>query len=454
MVKGLRFPDDTNEGAVVSDVNRYLDKVRNLSSTYEELSVVDVKDVQERISAGRNFTPSQMEALNSSLNFISSIRNVVTAFQLYTRTRILAEELSKRPLNEGSKQRLGKVNERLRILYPLMQVLTHKPENEGKLIDDVVLQVRTTLRNSAQERLTNKQREVDFLRGEVDRLANEAEEFRKQLKKGLGIFSNKKPIQRNLESTEEELHQRQGQLELASRELEFAKTYNDLVAQVVDRLDATKPYRKELAQVVARERELNKLLTSVTSTSRFYEKIVELSEEERVRIMEMILQERETELREPGTLRDILNMERFKNILSSHMKVFSTPSYVGFNNDYRTDVIWVTVSLPEGMWDMDLQMRLMNVLSGNINVEASKAVTIKQIPQVDPWTISLTVFFAKGRAENLEKYPSMQRDSQVVRPGDRYLYRSFLLEQGVQDVEALVSQLQGGEGEREAQRQG
>jgi hypothetical protein len=150
-----------------------------------------------------------------------------------------------------------------------------------------------------------------------------------------------------------------------------------------------------------------------------------------------------------NVLKDILDKKRFNEIMDSLMRVFRTPSYAGFNNNYKTDFIWVTVSIPEGLWDMDLQQRLMNILSSNIEVEANKAISIRQIPQIEPWTISIMVVYAKGTLKHLEKYNNMIKDVESFKPNEKLLFRSFLLEQGVWDLDTLIKELKKEEIEHE-----
>jgi hypothetical protein len=80
----------------------------------------------------------------------------------------------------------------------------------------------------------------------------------------------------------------------------------------------------------------------------------------------------------------------------------------------------------------------LNVFS---NVEASKSISIRQITQVDPWTITFLTIFAKARLDQMEKFSSMKADNESVKKSDRVLFRSYLLEQGFHNVQELVDEL-------------
>jgi hypothetical protein len=97
----------------------------------------------------------------------------------------------------------------------------------------------------------------------------------------------------------------------------------------------------------------------------------------------------------------------------------------------------VSISIPEKLWDQDLQMKLVNALASSLKIEASKGITVRQISQIDPWTISILVIFAKARIEDIEMYHTMKRDAGEARKAERILFRSYLLEHWSKDIEKL-----------------
>jgi hypothetical protein len=184
-------------------------------------------------------------------------------------------------------------------------------------------------------------------------------------------------------------------------------------------------------------------MSMVTTTDNYYERVVELGSAEQLKIMEKILREEEDSLRGESILKEIVDKDRFRGIVKSYIRIFSVPNYAGLSDSYRTDLIWATVGIPPGLWDQELQGSLSSVLNVYSSVEASKSISIRQIPQVDPWTVTFLIVMAKARIDQIEKFPSMKNDMDAVMKSEKVLFRSFLLEQGVQSVEELAVQLEG-----------
>ena len=106
-------------------------------------------------------------------------------------------------------------------------------------------------------------------------------------------------------------------------------------------------------------------------------------------------------------------------------------------------MIWTTVGIPPGLWDQDLQGTLSSVLNSYSSVEASKSISIRQTPQLDPWTITFLVVLAKASVDQIESFSSMKNDADAVRKSEKALFRSFLLEQGYKSIDDLVSAVEG-----------
>ena len=47
------------------------------------------------------------------------------------------------------------------------------------------------------------------------------------------------------------------------------------------------------------------------------------------------------------------------------------------------------------------------------------------------------------RRDKIEKFSAMKSDAEVVRRSEKVLFRSFLLENGIQDLNDLMAQLEG-----------
>ena len=124
------------------------------------------------------------------------------------------------------------------------------------------------------------------------------------------------------------------------------------------------------------------------------------------------------------------------------MRIFSISSYAGLSENYRSDLIWATVGIPSGLWDQELQGFLNNSLNVFSSIESSKSISIRQLSQIDPWTITFLIIFAKARTDQIEKFTSMKNDTEAVSKAERVLFRSFLLEQGIQNIDELTMKLE------------
>ena len=158
--------------------------------------------------------------------------------------------------------------------------------------------------------------------------------------------------------------------------------------------------------------------------------------------MDKILKEEEASLKGEEILKEIVDRDRFRDIVRSYIRIFSVANYAGLNDSYRTDLIWTTVSIPSGLWDQQLQGMLSNTLNVYSSVEASKSISIRQINQIDPWTITFVIILAKARIEDIENFVSMKNDADTIKKSEKVLFRSLLIEQGIHDINELSWKIQ------------
>ncbi|MBO3757922.1 MAG: hypothetical protein JTT14_02295, partial [Candidatus Brockarchaeota archaeon] len=270
-------------------------------------------------------------------------------------------------------------------------------------------------------------------RTEKERLEREIKRIR------LDLSGKKRRLRENVKELEAKLSSLSVDEEYSKKESEMLQNELKLVSELEKDLEIVSEYRRLLSQVVSKSDELNSTLSRMTTTTSYYERVVELSEAEQLKIMKRILEEQESSLKSENVLKEILDRDRFKGIVKSYLRVFSIPSYAGLSNDYRTDLIWVTVGIPQGLWDQDLQETLRGMLNVYSTVEASKSIVVKQIPQIDPWVITFLTIFAKARIDQIENFISMKNESESIRRTEKVLFRSFLLEQGLLTEDELLS---------------
>ncbi|WP_338602146.1 tubulin-like doman-containing protein [Sulfolobus tengchongensis] len=452
-LNNIRFEEDTIEGSAVSLELKELNKANELINNYENLNKNILNEVRERIRAGKNFTTTQREVMESAVDFSNLVISLVSTIKSYVKAKLLADDLTRRNLQipDNMKTRINEIAEReLNALSQLFQVLTMSPEKQVKILDEAISRLIDLL-ESSENRIRDAENQSLSVEREIQRLTSEKEELKKEYNKIRIDFSGKK---KRIADAIADIDARISSLTKINEEnkqtLDKIKDFYNSLKTLKDKLDVNKPYRANLLTLVNLERELVSILSNITRTTKYYEKVVELSEYEQNKIIEKILMEdQRLDKGDNNVLKEILDKKRFNEIMDSLMRVFRTPSYAGFNNNYKTDFIWVTVSIPEGLWDMDLQQRLMNILSSNIQVEASKAISIRQTSQIEPWTISIMVVYAKGTLKYLEKYNNMIKDVEAFKPNEKILFRSFLLEQGIWDLDTFIKELKKEEIEHE-----
>lgn len=452
-LRNINFEEDTIEGSAVSLALKEISKANDLINNYDNLNKNILNEIRERIRAGKNFTTTQREIMESAVDFSNLVISLVSTVKSYVKAKLLADDLSRRNLQipDSMKNRIGEIAEReLSALSQLFQVLTMSPEKQVKLLDEAIARLIDLL-ESSENRIKEAENQVLSVEREIQRLLSEKEELKKEYDKIRIDFSGKKKRIADAISNIDARISSLNKIKEQNKEiLDKIKDFHNSLKILKDKLDVNKPYRISLLSLMNLEKELISILSNITKTTKYYEKVVELSEYEQNKIIERILMEdQRLDKGDNNVLKDILDKKRFNEIMDSLMRVFRTPSYAGFNNNYKTDFIWVTVSIPEGLWDMDLQQRLMNILSSNIEVEANKAISIRQIPQIEPWTISIMVVYAKGMLRHLEKYNNMIKDVESFKPNEKLLFRSFLLEQGVWDLDTLIKELKKEEIEHE-----
>lgn len=439
-VRAIRFPEDKIEYGVVKKIEDLIEVMSNISNTYEAVAEISLDEIEQGIVSGRGFTIKQIGLLRSYLSFVKLVSSGINSIKIYLRARSLAEELIKRYGKAQTKeaQTVKQINEvELSQLFSALQTLLSMPEMEAKTLDQVTLGLRVLRKN-----LEDQYRDKDSLVEHTKRLLSQKEAEEKQMRNEIrsikiDLAGRRKKLERQLASIQSEINILRTRLEEQERDAERSKRIYELARDLVAGLEVTSEYRKHLVQIASTEREINTLMSEITKTAKFYERVVELSEAEQMRIMEKILKEEEASLRGDEILNEIIDRDRFRATIERLIRILSIPTQVGLVNNFRTDLIWVTVSIPEKLWDQDLQMKLVNILAPNLKIEASKGITVRQIPQVDPWTISILVIVAKAKIEDLEMFHAMKRDASETRKAERPLFRSYLIEHWSRDIEEL-----------------
>ena len=446
--EAMKFDEDSVEYTVVQQVKSWMESITQLSRVYDDFgkSVPSaIAEMENSMTASKFLTASQIRMVRAYTNLVYLVTASVEAMETYLMAKALADEVAIRFAKEQSRQGRRAVTMGDTELLPLFKALGFlltRPETEVKSFEQFLPGIRIVKKNTearlkeSMAESTSQERLLAQKEAERDRVKSDLRKVR------VDISGKRKLLQRQLDAIENDVTGLKTQID--QMKTDNAKTQSELdrAAQLEKTLEITAPYRKSVNNIVNKSAELNKMISEITSTGSYYERVVELSEAEQIKIMEKILKEEEASLRGEGILKEILDRDRFRSIVKSYMRVFSVSNYAGLVDKYRSDLMWVTVGIPPALWDQELQGALSSTLNAFSSVEASKSISIRQINQVDPWTITFLVILAKARIDQIEKFSAMKNDAEGVRKSEKVLFRSFLLEHGFESVDEMISGLE------------
>jgi len=448
VLRAMAFGPETTEYSVVQGLNHWHGQISNLGGTYEQF-LKDIPlytaELENSITASKFLTSSQIRQVRGYLSFVNLVATSLETLTLYIRAKGLADEVAVLFAKDESKEgrmAASKGETDLLPLYKAAGYILNRPETEIKVSDQYIPGIRLVRKGlddtfreasasleSAERLLAQKQQDVTRLTKEIDKIK-------------VDVSGKKKLLRRTLATLQNEVEAVRVQIEQQRVERDKLGADLDKLSELERALEITSPYRKLLASVVNKTAELNTLMSGITNTGSYYERVVELSEVEQIKIMEKILGEDEESLKGESILKEIVDRERFRSIVKSYIRIFGVPNYPGLSDNYRSDLIWATVGIPAGLWDQELQGALTSTLNVYSSVEASKSISLRQINQMDPWTITFLVIMAKARIDQIEKFPSMKNDMEGVTRSERLLFRSFLLEQGLQGIDDLIAKFE------------
>jgi hypothetical protein len=448
VLQAMMFAEDTVEYAVMQRVNRWREEISRLSRTQEDFAAalpISLAELENSITASKFLTSNQIRQIRSYINLVTLVGTAAETFEIYLRAKALADELAIRYAKDQSKEGRRAVTIGETELIPIFKaagaILT-RPETEVKMSEQYLPGIRV-IKNNLESRFKEASSETESIQRLLAQKEAEENRLKTELRRiRIDLSGKKKIIQRSLEALQSEMASLQARLAQRKNEDDGLRSELEKLTELEKSLWTTSQYRRMLSKIVNKSSELNTMISMITGTSSYYERVVELSEAEQIKIMEKILREEESSLKGEGILREIVDRDRFRDMVKSCMRIFSLSNYAGLADSYRSDLIWATIGIPPGLWDQELQGMLSSTLNVFSSVEASKSISIRQIPQVDPWTITFLIILAKARADQIEKFSAMKNDAEGVRRSEKVMFRSFLLEHGAKDLNELVVQLE------------
>jgi hypothetical protein len=427
---------DNLESLLTHFTKTYLDFSESKAAIFERL--------EQLIPSSQVFTVRQKKILEDFMNLAELADKSLKILRFYDETRYFAEALIRYyevlPESEAELKELKSIQSELATLYLIVQLMLRTPFDEAKIIDEYLAYLTEII-----ERYIDKKGVVDceLLRIEETKKRKEFDKL-KQEREVRKILSMKKYAKEQLVHIERDLKRIQEEEAYTCIELEKVESIIKLYEQLAKKIEVTSDYRKRLNKIVDLYTEYEERIAEITQPKNYYEKSAEITEKEKIKIIFKILTEQEETLTENKIIKDILDMQHYKDYIRSLIRVFKTPSVMGFKPTYKSDYIWVTVQAPPKLWSEDLSQELYTALAAYVTSEVSRTITVRVIEAREPWVTRVLVVGGRGRPEHLEAYDEMQLLYSKSNDFERQLSRSYLLEHGVAATQ-LIKEINGNE---------
>jgi hypothetical protein len=386
------------------------------------------------IPSSQVFTLRQKKLLEDFMDLADLTEKSLGTLKFYDESRYLAEAVISYyevlPESEAELAELRNIRSELSTLYLMMQLMLRTPSDETKMIDEHLTYV-----NEVKSIFTRKKADVenDLLRVQE---AKKRKEFDKKkterdLKK---MFSSKRYARELHTNIERDLKRLEQEEALAIDSVNQMDRVVFLYDTLAKKIDPVSDYRKTLNKIADITDEYHEKISEIIQPKKYFERSTELTEAEQMKIIFKILMEQEDTLTKKMILKQILDMAHFKDYMKSLIRIFKTPSVMGFKPTYKTDYIWVTVSTPEDLWSEELTQEIYTSLAGYVTSETSRTITVRVMDSRDEWTTRILVVAGRGKPEDMEAFDEMQLLYSKSNNFERHLSRSYLIEHGVAAV--------------------
>jgi len=433
--KGSRRRDNL-ESLLTYFTKTYLDFPESKASIFERL--------EQLIPSSQVFTVRQKRILEDFMNLSELADKSLKILRFYDETRYFVEALIRYyealPDSKAELEDLKSIQSELSTLYLLVQLMLRTPFDEAKIIDEYL-----TYLNEIIKRYIDKKGVVDCELLRIEEMIKRKEFDRtKQQREVKKLLSMKRYAREQLRNIERDIKRIQEEHAFVCYDLEKVESIIRLYDQLAKKIEVTSTYRKRLNKIVDLYNEYDQRIATITQPKAYYEKSAEITESERIKIIFKILTEQEEALTEKKIIKDILDMQHYKDYIKSLVRVFKTPSVMGFKPTYKSDYIWVTtVEAPPKLWSEDLSQELYTALAAYVTSEVSRTITVRVVEARDPWVTRVLVVGGRGKPEHLEAYDEMQLLYSKSNDFERHLSRSYLLEHGVSATQ-IVNKIKNG----------
>jgi hypothetical protein len=406
----------------------------NLTKTHLEFcerKAQILERLKQLIPSSQVFTVRQKRLLEDFMNLSEVAEKALNIMKFYDHTRYLADTLmgycEVLPEAEADVKELKEIQSELATIYLTVQLMLRTPSDEAKMIEEHVAYLNEIISKRLEKRnlVDNEAMRVQEAkrRKEFDRSKMEA-----QLRK---MFSSKRYAREQLIGIERELKRIGEEEAYALENLEKMDNTIKMYDMLAKKLSLTSDYRKRLSKIVDLYDEYEERMRRIVEPKKYFERSSELTETEQMKIIFKILMEQEESLTSDVILREIVDVEHYKDYMKSLIRIFKTPSVMGFKPIYKSDYIWVTVQTPPSLWSDELNQELYTALAGYVTSEVSRTITVRVAEARDPWITRILVVGGRGKPEDLEAYDEMQLLYSKSNDFERRLSRSLLIEHGV-----------------------
>jgi len=422
----------------------------NLTKTHLDFSVKKTaifERLEQLIPGSQVFTVRQKKLLKDLMNLADHVEKSLKILRFYDETRIFTEALIKYyeglPESDSELQDLEDIRSQLATLYLVVQLMLRTPSDEAKMIEEHLSYI-----HEVRSKVMNKRGSVDnelvMIQEEKKRKEFDKSKMEKQLRK---LFSSKRYAREQVTSYERDLTRLAEEEAYILEDLEKLESNIKLYDQLAKKMEITSEYRKRLGKIVDLSKEYEEKLSYIVQPKKYFERSTELTEEEQTKIIFKILAEQEETLSSELIVKEIIDMEHFRDYMKSVIRIFKTPSLLGYKPTYKTDYIWVSVETPPKLWSEDLTQELFTSLAGYVTSEVSRTITVRVIESRDQWTTRILVVGGRGKPEDLESFDEMQLLYNKASDFEKNFSRSFLLEHGI-SAKQLIEEIKNNNQEK------
>ena len=412
----------------------------NFTKTHMEFSerkAYIFERLKQLIPSSQVFTIRQKRILEDFMNLTELAEKAINTLKFYDETRYITEALIRYyevlPESEAEMKELKDIQTELSTIYLMVQLMLRSPQDEAKIIDE-----HLTYLNGIKAKYLDRRNCVDndLLRIQENKKRKEFD--KDKVEKALRKFLSMKRYGREqLIQLERDLKRIQEEEALTIERLEKLDCTLKLYDELSKKIETTSDYHKKLNKIVDLYKEYEEKIAWITQPKKYFERATELTESEQLKIIFKILMEQEETLTKDVVYKEILDKEHYKDFMKSIIRVFKTPSVMGFKPVYKSDYIWVTVTAPPKLWSEDLTQEVYTSLAGYVTSEVSRTITVRVIEAQDPWITRILVVGGRGRAEDLEAFDEMQLLYSKSSDFERSLSRSYLLEHGTSATKVI-----------------